>query len=115
MLFLCSERDVFANFGKHLRGDAEERGNGMERQVLHDAGTTLQQQLVTLAGRGTVEVEVALVALPQHVLGDDAAQLHLRRVLTEKNVSCSLLMRNTRLFSIASIDDCDGRPSRQLG
>ena len=56
----------------------------MERQVLHDAGTTLQQQLVTLAGRGTVEVEVALVALPQHVLGDDAAQLHLRRVLTEK-------------------------------
>ena len=26
VLFLCSERDVFANFGKHLRGDAEERG-----------------------------------------------------------------------------------------
>ena len=25
MLFLCSERDVFANFGKHLRGDAEKR------------------------------------------------------------------------------------------
>ena len=25
MLFLCSDRDVFANFGKHLRGDAEER------------------------------------------------------------------------------------------
>ena len=35
------ESDAFADFGEHLRGDAEKRGNGIERQVLHDAGTTL--------------------------------------------------------------------------
>ena len=49
------ESDLFADFGEHLRGDAEERGNGVKRQVVNDSGTTAQQQLVTLAGRGTVQ------------------------------------------------------------
>ena len=59
MLFLCSERDVFANFGKHLRGDAEalgfaalatkgtqERSEVLQGKMLNNAGTTLQQQLI---------------------------------------------------------------------
>ena len=52
MLFLCSERDVFANFGKHLRGDAEERGEILQGKMLNNAGTALQQQLIALAGCG---------------------------------------------------------------
>ena len=43
MLFLCSERDVFANFGEHLRGDAEERGEVLQGKRLNNTGTTLQQ------------------------------------------------------------------------
>ena len=35
------ESNVFSDFGEHLRGDGEERGDGIERQVLHDAGATL--------------------------------------------------------------------------
>ena len=46
MLFLCSERDFFANFGKHLRGDAEERGEVLQGKMLNNTGTTLQQQLI---------------------------------------------------------------------
>ena len=64
MLFLCSERDVFANFGEHLRGDAEERGEVLQGKMLNNTGTTLQQQLIALAGCGAVEVDVALIALP---------------------------------------------------
>ena len=59
MLFLCSERDVFANFGKHLRGDAEKRGEVLQGKMLHNAGTTLQQQLIASAGCGAVELDVA--------------------------------------------------------
>ena len=50
MLFLCSKRDVFANFGKHLRGDAEERGEVLQGKMLNNTGTTLQQQLIAFAG-----------------------------------------------------------------
>ena len=41
LFYLTVESNVFADFGKHLRGDTEERGNGIERQVLNDTGTTL--------------------------------------------------------------------------
>ena len=50
MLFLCSERDFFANFGKHLRGDAEERGEVLQGKMLNNTGTALQQQLIAFAG-----------------------------------------------------------------
>ena len=75
MLFLCSERDVFANFGEHLRGDAEERGEVLQGKMLHNAGTTLQQQLIALAGCGAVEVEVAGAMLSEDKFADDTAPL----------------------------------------
>ena len=59
MLFLCSERDFFADSGEHLRGDAKERGEVLQGKMLNNAGTTLQQQLIALAGCGAVEVGVA--------------------------------------------------------
>ena len=52
--------------------------------MLNNAGTTLQQQLIALASCGPVEVEVALIALPKHMLSYDTAKLHLFCVLTEK-------------------------------
>ena len=84
MLFLCSERDVFANFGEHLRGDAEERGEVLQGKMLNNTGTTLQQQLIALAGCGAVEVDVAGAVLSEDKFADDTAQLHLFSVLTEK-------------------------------
>jgi len=62
---LCSERDVFANFGKHLRGDAEKRGEVLQGKMLNNTGTTLQQQLIAFAGCGAVEVEVAGAGLTE--------------------------------------------------
>ena len=38
---LTVESDVFANSREHLRGDAEERGNSVQRQVLHNTWATL--------------------------------------------------------------------------
>ena len=71
MLFLCSERDVFANFGKHLRGDAEERSEVLQGKMFNNAGTTLQQQLIAFAGCGAMEVEVAGTSLTEQVLSYD--------------------------------------------
>lgn len=62
---------------------------GQRRSSRSTFGRLPEQELVAFEGRGAVEVEVTLVALPQHVLGNDAAQLHLLRVLTEK--ACQLL------------------------
>jgi len=65
MLFWCSERDVFANFGEHLRDDAEERGEVLQGKMLNNTGTTLQQQLIAFAGCGAVEVDVAGTGLTE--------------------------------------------------
>jgi hypothetical protein len=48
MLFLCSGRDVFANFGKHLLGDAEERGEvirimGITQEAIRSTRYRIQQ------------------------------------------------------------------------
>ena len=74
MLFLCSERDVFANFGKHLRGNAEKRGDGLQGKMVGDAGTAPEQQLIAFEGCGAVEVGVAGTGLTEQVLGNEAAQ-----------------------------------------
>ena len=62
MLFLCSERDVFANFGKHLRGYAEERGEVLQGKMLNNTGTTLQQQLTRIMGTGRLIRQPSLVS-----------------------------------------------------
>ena len=63
-LFAIAKQQVLADSGEHLRRDVEERGDGVEREMLNDAGTALQQQLIAFAGCGAVEVDVALIALP---------------------------------------------------
>ena len=83
MLFLCSERDFFANFGKHLRGDAEERGEVLQGKMLNNARAAAEQQLVAFEGRGAVEVGVAGTGLTEQVLGNEAAQIHRLLILTE--------------------------------
>ena len=52
--------------------------------MFNNAGTTLQQQLIAFAGCGAVEVDISRTELEENVLGNDAAQLHLFSVLTEK-------------------------------
>ena len=42
LLLPGAESDVFADLGEHLRGDAEERGDGVEGKMFHDAGTTVE-------------------------------------------------------------------------
>ncbi len=56
--------------------DVEERSDVLQVEVIHDAGTALHQQVVALAGRGAVEVEIARTELFEEVLGNGGAQLH---------------------------------------
>ena len=58
MLFLCSERDVFANFGEHLRGDAEERGEVLQGKMLNNTGTTLLLKLIIIVQNPLFEERV---------------------------------------------------------
>ena len=85
MLFLRSGRGFFAvvkqqvlaDSGEHLRRDVEERGDGVEREMLYDAGAATEQLVVTLAGCGTVEVLITCLELIEHVLADISAKLHV--------------------------------------
>ena len=63
--------------------DVEERGDVLQVKVIHNAGTALHQQVVTLAGCGAVEVEIARTELAEDVLGNDGAQLHCLLALVE--------------------------------
>jgi len=76
MLFLCSERDVFANFGKHLRGDAEERfidalDDFMGRSPLTYIGKLLMGMWI-YGHRHRPQCEAHL--RPQHALKDQRAR-----------------------------------------
>ena len=51
--------------------------------MLNNARTTLQQQLITLAGCGAVEVEIARTELEENMLGNDGSQLHRLYALIE--------------------------------
>ena len=57
--------------------DVEERSNVLHVEVIHNAKTTLHQQIVALAGRGTVEVEITRTELLEEVLGNDAFVYYL--------------------------------------
>ena len=81
---LFAEGDAAANHGDGLGRDVEEGGNGRERQVLDDAGAAAEQQVVALAGRSTVEVEIAGPGLIEQMLTDAGAQLHRLHVLAEQ-------------------------------
>ena len=85
MLFLRSEsvffavvkQQVLADSGEHLRRDVEERGDGVEREMLNDAGAATEQLVVTLVGCGTVEVLITGLELVEHVLADFCAKFHI--------------------------------------
>jgi len=85
MLFLRSEsgffavvkQQVLADSGEHLRRDVKERSNGVEREMLYDAGAATEQLVVTLVGRGTVEVLITGLVLAEDVLGNEGTQLHV--------------------------------------
>ena len=85
MLFLRSEsgffavvkQQVLADSGEHLWRDVEERGDGVEREMLNDAGAATEQLVVTLVGCGTVEVLITGLELVEHVLADFCAKFHI--------------------------------------
>ena len=64
--------------------DVEERGDVLQVEQINDAGAALHQQVVALAGRGAVEVEIARTELAEDVLGNDGAQLHCLLALFEE-------------------------------
>ena len=64
--------------------DVEERGDVLQVEQINDAGTALHQQVVALAGRGAVEVEIARTELAEDVLGNDGTLLHRLLALVEE-------------------------------
>jgi len=85
MLFLRSEsgffavvkQQVLADSGEHLRRDVEERGDGVKREMLNNAGAATEQLVVTLMGCGAVEVQIARTELAEDVFGDFSAKFHV--------------------------------------
>jgi len=64
--------------------DVQKRGDVLQVEQINDAWTALHQQVVALAGRGAVEVEIARTELAEDVLGNDGAQLHCLLALVEE-------------------------------
>ena len=84
MLFLCSERDFFADSGEHLRRDVEERGDVLQVEQINDAGAALHQLDVALAGGGAVEVMITVPVLAENEFADVGTQFHVLQVPAEE-------------------------------
>ena len=82
--FFGLKRDVAANLADGVGMDVQERGDVLQVEQINDAGAALHQQVVALAGRGAVEVEIARTELTEDVLGNDGTQLHRLLALVEK-------------------------------
>ena len=82
-LLFAAKRNVTPYFADSIWMNVQERSDVLQVKKLHNAGTTLQQQLVAFEGRGAVEVGVAGTCLTEQVLGNEAAQIHRLLVLTE--------------------------------
>ena len=63
-LLFAAKRNITPNFADSIWMDVQERSDVLQVKKFHNAGTTLQQQLIAFAGCGAVEVDVALIALP---------------------------------------------------
>ncbi len=59
MWLILAESDLFANLANGFGRDVKERGDVLQVEVLHDARATLHEQVVTFAGSGAVEFEIA--------------------------------------------------------
>ena len=64
-LLFAAKRNVTPYFADSIWMDVQERGDVLQVKKLHNAGTTLQQQLIAFAGCGAVEVEVAGAGLTE--------------------------------------------------
>ena len=84
MVLLLSEGNVATDDRNGLWADIEKRGDGIQGEMLHDAGTTAEQQFVAFARRRAVEVKIAGAGLTQQVFADDTSKLHRIHVLTEQ-------------------------------
>ena len=82
VIFARLKRDFFANLADCLGGDVEERGDVLQVEVLHDAGAALHQQVVALAGRGAMEVDIHLLCI------------------TDKNITGSGIKQDAILFCL---------------
>lgn len=74
--------DAMANHGKGLGRDVKKRGDGIQRQIVHNARTTLQQQFIAFARIGAVKVNVARLKLSEDVVAERVVQLHRFGILT---------------------------------
>ena len=84
MWLILAESDILPDYADGLGSDVEERGYVLQGKVLNNAGTTLQQLLITLTGCGAVEVEITRTELEENVLGNDGTQLHRLHALVEE-------------------------------
>ena len=123
-LFAIAKQQVLADSGEHLRRDVEERGDGVEREMLNDAGAATEQLVVTLVGCGTVEVLITGLELVEHVLALNwlsmcspiSARSFMFLMLRLKNcTSSSPLTLHTRQGIMASMVANDGRPDKTHG
>ena len=69
--------------GKATRGRAQKRGDVLQVEQPNNARAALHQQVVALAGRGAVEVEIARTELAEEVLGNDGTQFRRLLALVE--------------------------------
>jgi hypothetical protein len=52
MWLILAESDILSDHADGLGSDVQERGEVLQGKMLHNAGTTLQQQLMAFAGCG---------------------------------------------------------------
>ena len=84
MWLILAESDILPDYADGLGRDVKERGDVLQVEVLHDARATLHEQVVTFAGSGAVEFEIARTELTENVLGNDGTQLHRLHALVEE-------------------------------
>ena len=64
---ILAESDILSDYADGLGSDVQERGYVLQVKVLYDARAALHQQVVALAGRSAVEVEVARTELEEDI------------------------------------------------
>ena len=74
--FSAVKRDVAAYLADGVGMDVEERGDVLQVEVPNDARAALHQQVVALAGRGAMEVDVARMELVEDMLGNNCTKFH---------------------------------------
>jgi len=55
MWLILAESDGLSDYADGLGSDVQERGEVLQDKMLNNTGTTLQQQLIALAGCGAVD------------------------------------------------------------